>query len=134
MRVLIENKADVDAVNAHGNTPILLAILDAKNDAYIETVLFLFCIGRARITQKIRDISRHRFDGIMPLLKRLRRDDLRNDHVFTQEERKFLYDFAFVLAIKYPGLGEKIFYSALQFMSYSGCFMSRLFHLDGRWC
>jgi hypothetical protein len=49
--------------------------------------------------------------------------------VFTREERKFLYNFGFVLARKYPGVGGKIFHTVLGFMSYDGIFLSHRFRI-----
>jgi len=132
VKVLIQNRADVNLVNIRHEAPIDIAVLRAENDNDIHTVLYLFCIGRARITQKIRDISSHRFDNMLRLVKHIRSLHPQEDgshRVFTQDERKFLYNIAFVMAIKCPGCGRKMFDSVLGLLSYNGCFMSRVFRL-----
>ena len=156
VKVLIRNGADVNATslgvsikfafqNLGGMAPIDVAVYFTNNNTtYIDTVLYLFCVAGASITPYIRDIcsgrervihyaddpSYYESAGIVHVLRRLdalHRQDGKKCQVFTLTERKFLYNFAFVLAINYPGRGNKIFYSVLDFMSYDCRFMSRDF-------
>ena len=141
VKVLIQNGADVEAMNLDHQTPFNVVVLTSMNargynfKGFMNTLLFLFCIGRARVSQNFRQMSSPRRFGrynIFPLLihlRSLRREDDKKCRVFTQDEGKFLCNLAFVLANKCPGFGKKMFYSVLQFMSYGGCFMSSVFCL-----
>jgi len=78
----------------------------------------------------IQNGANHDFTDILQLLNHLnslRRQGDKNYRMFTQDERKVLYDFAFVLAIKVPGRGRGLFSRVLGFISHDGCFMSRVF-------
>ncbi len=119
-KVLIQNGASVNALNKIRWTALRIAAEKGHNSV-VKTL--------------IRNGAKHRYDDILRMSKHLRslhRLGDRNCRVFTQGEREFLYNFAFVSAIKFPGMGGKLFYSVFHFMSHDGCIMTRIFRISGR--
>ena len=130
VKVLIQNRADVNLVNIRNEAPIDIAVQRAQNDNDIHTVLYLFCIGRARITDRMIRMSKS--SELSGILSSLCQQSDGSRRVFTKIERAFLYSFGFVLAKRYSGHGRKMFHSILAFMTHNGFFMSNIFCLGSR--
>ena len=118
VRILIEKGLDVNAA-WENQRPL---IVNALNQ--MDTVLLLFCIGRADITERM--VEEYEKGGTLRTLKWIRQHD-KSRRVFTPEERKFLFAFGFSLVKKFHGIGRKVFATVLPFMAYDGLFMSRMF-------
>ena len=121
VKLLLQNGADVNAVGEYYKKTALRIAAEQGHNSVVKML--------------IRNGAKHNYDDILRMSKHLRslhRQGDRDCRVFTQAEEKFFYNFALVLAIKYPWLGERVFYSVFHFMSHDGCFMSRIFRIVGR--
>ena len=123
--LLIENGADVNAADKDGRSVLYYAVarvgiraLGGRSDISPKTsvVLNLLCAGAEIDRMALENDTSYFLDPFhngLPML--------------TKEERRFLWNTAFAVAVKYRGLGFKLYHVIRSFMSYRGVFMSTLF-------
>ena len=117
VKVLIRNGADVNAVDKHEETALHFAI----ENYYKDIALNLLCFGADLDMVK----SIHNFlRPITDRLNLLRAGKRVETSLMSKEESQFLWNLAFVLGKKYPGVAFKTYNKILSFITFHGIFMA----------
>jgi ankyrin repeat protein len=153
-KLLIQNGADVNAVDKYNDTSLQVATSNGhvdiaklliQNGAYVnamdednESVLYcashysesvsltleLLCLG-AKIDKKaLKDDKTGLLVQIEERLEKLRNGEYRITNLCSNEENKFKWNLAFCLTLKYKVAAFKAYYSIRSFITYHGIFMA----------
>ena len=118
-KVLIQNGADVNAVDYTKST----ALHNAALRKHIRCKLLLLCFG-AQIDEKA--IKLDKPELLRPIenrLKLLRDGNRMKTSLMSEEERRFMWNLACVLAIKHPAIALGTYRRIHAFVTFHGIFM-----------
>ena len=125
MKVLLENGADVNAVNKDNKTAIHSAISKNHNTC----VLQLLCFGAEIDKGAIRNDHSVLIVGIDERLELLRAGKRIGTSLMSNEERRFMWNLAFSFTIAHRGAAFKAYYAIRSFITYHGIFMASGYEL-----
>ena len=126
-KVLLLNGGDVNALCDEKKTPLFLAAKEAR----VLCTLHLICFG-AKIDRKI---MRYDNTGLITAINDklnyvrkgcrmyLRGKIKENMPLMSDEEKRFMWNLAFVLARKHIGIAFKLYYTIRSFITFKGIFM-----------
>jgi hypothetical protein len=119
LKVLLQNGADVNAVTGYKWT----AIHHAAHKGHVQCMLQLLCFG-AEIDEKA--IKFDTTELLRPIEKRLKllRDGKRmGTSLMSEEERRFMWNLAYDLAVKHPPIAFGTYRRIHAFVTFHGIFM-----------
>ena len=131
MKVLIQNGVDVNAVDDEKSTALYTAIWHFHRrksaDTYevAKVVLQLLCFG-ADLDEKTIDAADCEPKFPQPLydvLISLRDGNSTKTTFMSNEERRFMWNLGFVLAVKHPAIAFRTYHMILSFITFHGLFM-----------
>ena len=127
-KVLIQNGVDVNAVDDEKSTALHAAICKLQHresaDTY-EVALELLCFG-ADIDKKIIDAADAEPKFPQPLrdvLISVRDGNSTKTTFMSNEERRFMWNLALVLAVKHRAIAFRTYHMILSFITFHGLFM-----------
>ena len=124
VKVLIQNGVDVNAVDDEKSTALRYAICDCGPQV-AKIVLQLLCFG-ADIDKKIIDAADAEPKFPQPLrdvLISLRDGNSTKTTFMSNEERRFMWNLALVLAVKHRAIAFRTYHMILSFITFHGLFM-----------
>ena len=119
VKVLIQNGADVNAVDCDKATALQLAASNKR----IPCVLQLLCFGAEIDERTIEDDKTKLLRPIETKLKSLRNGNPIGTSLMSDEERRFMWNLACVLAIKHPAIAFGTYQRVRAFVTFNGIFM-----------
>ena len=124
-KVLIQNGADVNAVQNDKLTALQLAASKER----IPCVLQLLCFGAEIDEQAINVDMTELLRPIENRLTLLRDGKRMGSSLLCDEERRFMWNLAFVLAVKHPAIAFGTYQRIRSFVTFHGIFMGPGFDL-----
>ena len=124
-KVLIQNGADVNAVSKDEGTALRIAAVKDN----IPCTLQLLCFGAEIDEQTIEKDKTKLLRPIEGRLKSLRDGKRMEVSLMSEEERRYMWDLGFVLAVKYPAIAFTTFQRIRSFVTFHGIFMGPGFDL-----
>ena len=117
--MLIQNGADVSAVNKYNETPLHIAAVG--RDAVF--TLQLLCFGVAIDHKALERDKTGLLGPINSRLNLLRAGKRPETSLMSNEERKWMWNLAFSLTIQYRSAAFKAYYTIRSFITFHGIFM-----------
>jgi hypothetical protein len=159
--MLIQNGADVNAVNIYKETALNLAAWKGHVDVVkvliqngadvnavtreektpldwavtyerIHCILQLLCFGAEIDENAIKNDTAELLRPIESRLKLLRDGNRMGTSLMSDEERRFMWNLGVVLAVKYPAIAFTTYQRIRSFVTYHGIFMGPGYDLGGR--
>ena len=123
VKVLIQNGVDVNAVDDEKATALYDAIFACRSHV-AKIVLQLLCFG-AEIHKKTIDASNKRKfpQPLRDVLITLRDGSGTKTTFMSNEERRFMWNLALVLAVKHRAIAFRTYHMILSFITFHGLFM-----------
>ena len=118
-KVLIQNGGDVNAVDWAKSTALRIAAIKR----HIPYVLQLLCFGTEIDEKAIKDDKTKLLRPIECRLKSLRDGKRMEVSLMSDEERRFMWDLGFVLAVKHPAIAFATYERIRSFVTFHGIFM-----------
>jgi ankyrin repeat protein len=119
VKVLIQNGADVNAVCKDKGTALRIAAVKDN----IPCTLQLLCFGAEIDEQTIEKDKTKLLRPIEGRLKLLRNGNRIGTSLMSDEERRFMWDLGFVLAVQHPAIAFTTFQRIRSFVTFHGIFM-----------
>ena len=119
MKVLIQNGADVNAVDGNGLTSLHYAV----EQGYIHIILHLIWFGAKIEEQTFEDDRTRLLRPIISRLKLLRNGNPIGTSLMSYEERRFMWNLGFVLAVKHRSIAYRTYRRICSFVTYHGIFI-----------
>jgi ankyrin repeat protein len=118
-KVLIQNGADVNAVDGDKRTALQIAAIKRR----IPYILQLLCFGAEIDEKAIKDDKTKLLRPIENRLKLLRDGNRMKTSLMSEEERRFMWNLACVLAMKHPAIALGTYRRIHAFVTFHGIFM-----------
>ena len=119
MNVLIQNGADVNAVDCDKATVLQIAAYTT----FIPCILQLVCFGAEIVEGAIKADRAKLLGPIESRLKLLRDGKRMETSLMSNEERRFMWNLALILAIKHPAIAFRTYHIIRSFVTFHGIFM-----------
>jgi hypothetical protein len=119
VKVLIQNGADVNAVDDNEST----ALHYVAENGHIPCTLQLLCFGAEIDDHAIKGDTTELLRPIKTKLKLLRDGKRMGSSLLSGEERRFMWNLGFVLAVKHPAIAFRTYHMILSFITFHGVFM-----------
>ena len=119
MKVLIQNGADVNAVNKDKE----MALHCAAREGHIHCTLQLLCFGAEIDEKAIKDDKTELLRPIENRLKLLRDGKRMETSLMSEKERHFMWNLGFVLAVKHRAIAFRTYHMILSFITFHSLFM-----------
>jgi hypothetical protein len=117
--VLIQNGADVNAASKDEGTALRIAAVKDN----IPCTLQLLCFGAEIDEQTIEKDKTKLLRPVEDRLKSLRDGKRMEVSLMSEEERRFMWDLGFVLAVKHPTIAFTTYQRIRSFVTFHGIFM-----------
>ena len=119
-KLLIQNGADVNAVNNFGRSVLYYACRSKS----VPLTLELLCFG-AKIDNKALENDKTRLLVLIERrLEKLRKGEYRFTNLCSNEENKFMWNLAFCLTLKAKVPAFEVYYKVCSFITFNGIFMA----------
>jgi len=119
VNVLIQNGAKVNAVCNDESTALWIAAFTT----FIPCTLQLLCFGAEIDEKAIKDDTTKLLRPIENRLKLLRNGNRMGTSLMSKEERRFMWNLAFVLTVKHPAIAFRTYQRIRSFVTFHGIFM-----------
>ena len=126
--MLLQNGADVNAVDVLKRRHFRIA----ASRKHIPCTLQLLCFGAEIDEQTIKDDKTELLRPIENRLKLLRDGKRMEVSLMSDEERRFMWNLAFVLAVKHPAIAFTTYQRIRSFVTFHGIFMGPGYDLGFR--
>ena len=119
-KVLIQNGADVNAVDKYKWTPLHYA----ADNAHVVLTLKLFCFGAVIDKDALEHDKTDLLGPINDRINLLRAGKRIGTSLMSDEERRFMWNLAFSFTTKHPAVAFKAYYTIRSFITFHGIFMA----------
>ena len=118
-KVLIQNGADVNAVDKDNRTPLHYTVMHG----HVDFALQLLCFGAVIDEEALEDDKTGLLGQINDRMNLLRADKRPETTLMSNDERQFMWELAFSFTIQYPAAAFKAYYTIRSFITFHGIFM-----------
>jgi ankyrin repeat protein len=127
-KMLIQNGADVNALSKHNESVLFFDASRWFRKSVVPT-LALVCLGAKIDLKALKRDKTGLLCKIKDRIEKLRNGDYHITNLYSNEERKFMWNLAFLFAWKTKFVAFKVYYKIRSFITFNGIFMAFGFDL-----